>query len=74
MEKVALAARMLAQIPRTDDERAAVEDRSAAVDRLLERLADTPTPAGRSPRELAQPPAFIPLTSVTVHAPIKEHS
>jgi hypothetical protein len=40
--------RMLAQIPLTDDERAAVEDGSAAVDHLLERLADTPTPAGRT--------------------------
>lgn len=55
---------MLAQIPLTDDERAAVEDGSAAVDRLLERLADTPTPAGRTPRELAQSQAFIPLGSL----------
>jgi hypothetical protein len=66
--------RMLAQIPLTDDERAAVEDGSAAVDRLLERLADTPTPAGRTPRELAQSPTFIPLTSLSVSAATKEHS
>ena len=63
---------MLAQIPLTDDERAAVEDGSAAVDRLLERLADTPTPAGLSPRELAQSPTFIPLTSLSVSAARKE--
>jgi hypothetical protein len=57
---------MLAQIPLTDDERAAVEDGSAPVERLLDRLADTPTPAGRTPRELAQSPAFIPLSSLHV--------
>jgi HAMP domain-containing protein len=32
--------RMLAQIPLTDDERAAVEDGSAAVGRLVQRLQD----------------------------------
>jgi hypothetical protein len=63
---------MLAQIPLTDDERAAVEDGSAAVERLLERLANTPTPAGRTPREVEQSPRFIPLTSLTVSAATKE--
>ena len=38
------------EIPLTDDERAALEDGQAAVDRLLERLADIPTPAGPTPR------------------------
>src|SRR5205823_2959905 len=52
--------RMLAQIPLTDDERAAVEDGTAAVERLLDRLADTPTPAGPTPREMAQA-SFIPV-------------
>jgi len=37
---------MLVQIPLTDDERAAAEGDRAAVDRLIDRLADTPTPAG----------------------------
>jgi hypothetical protein len=58
--------RMLAQIPLTDDERAAVEDGTAAVERLLEQLRDTPTPAGPSPRELAA--NFIPLTQLTANS------
>ncbi len=37
---------MLAAIPLTDDERAAVDDGQAALDSLLGRLADIP---GRSP-------------------------
>jgi hypothetical protein len=41
--------RMMAQIPLTDDERAAVEDGSAAVERLIGRLTDVPTPAGPTP-------------------------
>lgn len=44
--------RMLAQIPLTDDERAAVEDGEEAADWLLERLADVPTPSGLPPRAL----------------------
>jgi hypothetical protein len=56
--------RMLAQMPLTDDERAAVEDGAAAAERLLERLADVPTPAGPTPRELVGGPGFIPLSQV----------
>ena len=44
--------RMLVQIPLTDEERAAVENDQGAVDRLLDRLTDTPTPAGSTPRDL----------------------
>ena len=44
--------RMLTTIPLTEDERAAVDEGAEAVDRLLSRLADTPTPAGPTPREL----------------------
>lgn len=36
--------RMLQEIPLTDDERAAVEGDQKAIDRLLKRLEDTPTP------------------------------
>ena len=43
---------MLVSIPLTDDEQAAVEDGQAALDHLLQRLADVPTPAGTTPREL----------------------
>jgi hypothetical protein len=44
--------RMLVQIPLTEDERAAVEGDQTAVDRLLDELVDTPTPAGATPREI----------------------
>jgi hypothetical protein len=61
--------RMLAQIPLTEDERAAVEDGSAAVERLLARLADTPTPAGPTPHQMAQAPNFVPLSSLQASSP-----
>ncbi|MEV4552129.1 tyrosine-type recombinase/integrase [Nonomuraea wenchangensis] len=38
--------RMLAAVPLTDDERAAVDDGQTALDQLLELLADVPTPSG----------------------------
>ena len=53
--------RRLALIPLTDGERAAIEQDRQALDRLLEGLVDTPTPAGPTPRELA-----VRLTSVHV--------
>jgi integrase len=46
--------RMLVEIPLTDNERAAVEGDEHAVGRLIDLLADAPTPAGPTPRELAQ--------------------
>jgi hypothetical protein len=49
------AQRMLVQIPLTDDEQAAVENDQAAVARLIDRLAETPTPAGPTPRQLTEP-------------------
>ena len=45
--------RMLVEIPLTEAERAAVEDGEQATERLLERLADVPTPAGPTPRAIA---------------------
>jgi len=44
--------RMLVQIPLTDTEQAAVEGDETAVGRLLDLLADAPTPAGPTPHEL----------------------
>ena len=41
--------KMRAMIPLTDDEQAAVDDGNAALDRLLDRLADIPTRPGRRP-------------------------
>src|SRR5674536_371035 len=48
--------RMLAGIPLTDDERAAVDDGHSAVDALLARLVDVPTPAGPTPHQIGIPP------------------
>ncbi|HET9117913.1 MAG TPA: site-specific integrase, partial [Pseudonocardiaceae bacterium] len=57
---------MLANIPLTDDERAAVDEGQHALDRLLERLVDVPTPAGATPREIGVPatPTLLPIASV----------
>jgi hypothetical protein len=44
----------------TDDERAAVEDDENAVERLIDLLADVPTPAGPTRRELEQAPDRAP--------------
>jgi Phage integrase family len=62
--------RMLVEIPLTDDEQAAVEDGDAAVDRLLNRLAEMPTPAGSAPsgvdpRSLSM---VLPVISQTIRA------
>ena len=58
--------RMLAAIPLTDDERDAVDDGQTALDRLIERLADVPTPAGPTPRQLGIPATatLLPLVDV----------
>ena len=56
LEAKASLQRMLVTIPLTDDEWAAVDDGAEAVERLRARLADTPTPAGPSPREILPPP------------------
>ena len=46
--------RMLAVIPLTEDERAAVEEGAQALDRLVARLAEVPTPTGQTPHQLAE--------------------
>ena len=58
--------RMLANIPLTDDEQAAVDDGQAALARLLERLIDVPTPDGVPPREIGVPPtaSLLPIVAV----------
>ena len=66
--------RMLAQIPLTDEERAAVEDGTTAVERLIERLTDVPTPAGPTPRQLTQAGSFIPLATLCAESPTSESS
>ncbi|MBV9452397.1 MAG: tyrosine-type recombinase/integrase [Streptosporangiaceae bacterium] len=57
--------RMLANIPLTDEERAAVDDGQAALDQLLERLVDVRTPSGATPREIGIP-ATATLLPITV--------
>ena len=44
--------RMLANVSLTDDEQAAVHDGQSALDKLIAQLADVPTPAGSTPREI----------------------
>ena len=58
--------RMLTSIALTDDERAAVDDGQTALDQLLARLADIPTPAGPIPRQLGIPatPTLLPIADV----------
>jgi len=58
---------MLANIPLTEDERAAVDDGHTALDQLLQRLVDIPTPAGTTSREIGIPPTatLLPIVAVT---------
>ncbi|MFE3270757.1 hypothetical protein [Streptomyces sp. NPDC059215] len=58
--------KMAVSIPLTDDEQAAVGDGQAAQDGLLDRLADTPTSAGPTPRELDIPATARHLPIVDV--------
>ncbi len=60
---------MLVSVPLTDDERDAVDDGQAALDRLLKRLADVPTPAGPTPRQLAIPATATRLPIADVIRP-----
>ena len=56
--------RMLAAIPLTDDERAAVDDgQRGGSERSSHRLADTPTPAGPTPRDIAATTATGMMTA-----------
>ena len=66
LEAKANLQRMLISIPLTDDERAAVDDGQAALDALLDRLAEVPTPAGPTPREMSPPhtATLLPIIEV----------
>ena len=59
--------RMLTSIPLTDDERAAVDDGHAALDALLDRLTDVPTPAGPTPREIGVPLSVTQLPIIAIN-------
>jgi hypothetical protein len=58
--------RMLTGIALTDDERAAVDDGQTALDQLLARLADIPTPSGPvSPQPgIPATPTLLPIVDV----------
>ena len=58
---------MLATMPLTDDEQAAVDDGQAALDRLLERLIDVPTPDGATPREIGVSATATQLPIIAVN-------
>jgi integrase len=58
--------RMLTAIPLTDDERAAVDDGQTALDALINRLADTPTPSGPTPHQIGLPPTATLLPIIDV--------
>jgi integrase len=62
--------RMLATVPLTEEEQAAIEDGQSALDTLLDRLTDIPTPAGATPRQLSSPTdgrMLLPLVEVRQH-------
>ncbi|HEY6766847.1 MAG TPA: hypothetical protein VI386_18965 [Candidatus Sulfotelmatobacter sp.] len=54
--------RLRHEIPVSEEEVAAVDDGIAAVDKLLESLADVPTPSGQTPRQLRS--TFLPIMAV----------
>ena len=58
--------RMLANIPLSTEEQAAVDQGQAALDQLLERLIDVPTPTGATPREIGVPATATLLPIVAV--------
>ena len=59
---------MLANVPLTDDEKAAVDDGRTALDQLLQRLVDVPTPAGPTPRQIGVPATVTMLPIVNLNA------
>ena len=62
---------MLAAVPLTDDERAAVAEDQAALGKLLGQLTDTPTPAGPTPRQLGYHAAGPPLLQILPSQPVQ---
>jgi hypothetical protein len=66
LEAKANVDRRLALIPLTDGERAAIEQDRQALERLLEGLADTPTPEGPTPRELSARPPSVQAQPVEI--------
>lgn len=64
LEAKANLLRMKQEIPLSEEEQAAIDDGLAALEKLCERLADVPTPAGPTPRELGLPgKRLLPMAS-----------
>jgi hypothetical protein len=55
---------MLQRIPLTDEERTAVEEGSVLFEQMCQRLADVPTPAGPTPKQISAGLVEISTTSV----------
>jgi hypothetical protein len=64
LEAKANLLRLKQEIPLTDAESAAVDDGLEALERLCLQLADLPTPAGPTPRELGHTGSFVPLADL----------
>lgn len=56
--------RLKTSVPLTDEMQQAVDSGVHAVQALIERLHDVPTPSGQTPRELGRQTGFIPLDSI----------
>lgn len=54
--------RLRQEIPLSEEEVAAVDDGIAAVGKLLESLADVPTPSGQTPRQIRS--TLLPITAI----------
>jgi len=59
--------RLLQEIPLGESEQAAVEDGVAAYESLLSKLADVPTPAGPTPRQIGA--ELVQITAVRSQLP-----
>jgi hypothetical protein len=56
---------MKQEIPLSQEEQAAIDDGLTALEKLWEKLADVPTPAGPTPRELRTVgKRMLPMTSL----------
>ena len=65
LEAKANLLRMKQDIPLSEEEQAAVDDGLVALEKLCEKLADVPTPAGPTPRELnARGTRMLPMFNV----------
>ena len=49
--------RLLQEVPLTEEERASVDGDLVALDRLVARLSEQPTPSGQTPKELSARPS-----------------